>query len=251
MFVPYPLGLDSFVEVRVTDENNGEIRLANSVFERLVYDLTGQNPVGAEETDVVAVFQPNLDSALEQVGARDGPLPILFEETQVDTQIGPLVGARILLLHRVGVDHLLTGGVAVRLVLRVLGDVLGDGVGAGEVEVRPPPAVENDGDRAARVLVEADLELAQVLAGVVAGDSAQGGLDSGSAVVVEQGADGARGLRVALGEVVEAVEDPADRAGGEGALGDGRGVGHHWYPPLSSMRRIIRPMNPSTKWLRW
>ena len=69
MFVPYPLGFDSFVEVRVTDENNGEIRLANSVFERLVYDLTGQNPVGSEETDVVAVFQPNLDSALEQVGA--------------------------------------------------------------------------------------------------------------------------------------------------------------------------------------
>jgi len=69
--------------------------------------------------------------------------------------------------------------------------------------------------------------------------------------VVEQVADGARGFRVALGEVVEAVEDPADRAGGEGVLVGGRGVGHHWYPPLSSMRRIIRPMNPSTKRLRW
>ena len=169
-------------------------------------------------------------------------MSILGHKADVDTQ-DVILGT--------SVNYLLARFVAPCLPLRVLGDVLGDEVGAGEVEVRPPPAVENDGDRAARVLVEAGLELAQVLAGVVAGDSAQGGLDSGPAVVVQQVADGARGLRVALGEVVKAVEDPADRAGGQGALGGGWGVGHHWYPPLSSMRRIIRPMNPSTKRLRW
>ena len=136
--------------------------------------------------------------------------------------------------------------------LRVLGDVLGNGVGAGEVEVRPPPAVENDGDRAARVLVEAGLELAQVLAWLLfAGDGPQDGLDGRLAVAVEKIADRASHLRVSLGEVVEAVEDPADRAGGQGALGGGWGFGHHWYPPLPLMRRIIRVMKPSTKRLRW
>ena len=63
--VLHPLGFDSLVEVLVTDENNGEIRLANPVFERLVSDLTGQNPVGAEDLDLVTVFQPDLDGALE------------------------------------------------------------------------------------------------------------------------------------------------------------------------------------------
>ena len=113
---------------------------------------------------------------------------------------------------------MLVGIVAPCLPLRVLSDVLSDGVGAREIELGPPPAIEDDGERAARVLVEACLELAQVLALVVAGDCRQDCVDGCLAVVVEKIADRASHLRVSLRQILEAVEDSADCACGKGTL---------------------------------
>ena len=113
---------------------------------------------------------------------------------------------------------MLVGVVAPCLLLRVLGDVLSDGVGAREIELGPPPAIEDDGERAARILVEACLELAQVLALVVAGDCRQDCVDGCLAVVVEKIADRASHLRVSLRQILKAVEDSADCACGKGTL---------------------------------
>ena len=127
-------------------------------------------------------------------------------------------GARILFLDRVCVDRLLVGAEAARLLLRVLGDVLSDGVGAREVELGSPPAIEDDGERAARVPVEACLELAQVLVLVAASDCRQDCVDGRLAVVVEKIADRASHLRVSLRQIRKAVEDSTDCACGERTL---------------------------------
>ena len=104
------------------------------------------------------------------------------------------------------------------LLLRVLGDVLSDGVRSGEVEFGSPSAVKDDGESAARVLVEAVLELAQVLARVVTGDCRQDCVDGRLTIIVEKIADRASHLRVSLRQVVEAVKDTVHRVGGEGPL---------------------------------
>ena len=98
----------------------------------LISDLAYGNTVSTEKHGSVAVAQPCLDGALEQIGACDRQLPIPGIEADVDVQVVWLfvssAGARILLLDRVGVDRLLVGAEAARLLLRVLGDVLSDGV---------------------------------------------------------------------------------------------------------------------------
>lgn len=96
---------------------------------------------------------------------------------------------------------------APRLPLRVLGDVVGDGVRSGEVEFGSPPAIEDDGEGAARVPVEACLELAQVLAFVAARDCREDGVNGRLAVVVEKIADRSGRLRVSLRQILKAVED--------------------------------------------
>ena len=102
---------------------------------------------------------------------------------------------------------MLVGAEAARLPLRVLGDVVGDGVRSGEVEFGSPPAVEDDGESAVGNLVEAVLELAQVLARVVTGDCRQDGVNGRLAVVVEKIADRSGRLRVSLRQILKAVED--------------------------------------------
>ena len=188
----------------------------------LIYDLAYGNTVSAEKHGSVVVAQSGLDGALKQVGACARWLPILGNEADVDAQIVRLFGSsggmRILLLDRVGGNRLLVGAEAARLLLRVLGDVLSDGVEAREIELGPPPAVENDGDRAARFPVEACLELAQVLALVAARDCRQDCVDGRLAVVVEKIADRASHLRVSLRQILKAIEDSADCACGKGTL---------------------------------
>ena len=220
----------------------------------LISDLAYGNTVSTEKHGSVAVAQPCLDGALEQIGACDRQLPIPGIEADVDAQVvwlfGSNGGARILLLDRVGVDRLLVGAEAARLLLRVLGDVLSDGVRSGEVEFGSPPAVKDDGESAVGNLVEAVLELAQVLARVVTGDCRQDCVDGCLAVVVEKIADRASHLRVSLRQVVEAVKDTAHRVGGEGALRPGRGIRHQRYPPFPSTRATIASTKPLTKRLR-
>ena len=104
------------------------------------------------------------------------------------------------------------------LLLRVLDDVLSDGVRSGEVEFGSPPAVKDDGESAARVLVEACLELAQVLARVVTGDCRQDCVDGRLTIIVEKIADRASHLCVSLRQILKAVEDSADCTCGKGPL---------------------------------
>ena len=188
----------------------------------LISDLAYGNTVSTEKHGSVAVAQPCLDGALEQIGACDRQLPIPGNEADVDAQIvwlfGSSGGTRFLLLDRVGGNRLLVGAEAARLPLRVLGDVVGDGVRSGEVEFGSPPAVEDDGEGAARVLVEACLELAQVLARVVTGDCRQDCVDGRLTIIVEKIADYASHLCVSLRQVLKAVEDSADCACGKGTL---------------------------------
>ena len=188
----------------------------------LIYDLAYGNTVSTEKHGSVAVAQPCLDGALEQIGACDRQLPIPGNEADVDAQIvwlfGSSGGTRFLLLDRVGGNRLLVGAEAARLLLRVLGDVLSDGVGAREIELVPPPAIEDDGKRAASFPVEACLELAQVPALVAAGDCRQDCVDGCLAVVVEKIADRASHLCVSLRQILKAVEDSTDCACGEGTL---------------------------------
>ena len=113
---------------------------------------------------------------------------------------------------------MLVGVVAPCLLLRVLGDVLSDGVGAREIELGPPPAIEDDGECTARLSVEACLELAQVLALVAAGDCRQDCVDGCLAVVVEKIADRASHLRVSLRQILKAVENSTDCACRKGML---------------------------------
>ena len=177
----------------------------------LISDLAYGNTVSTEKHGSVAVAQPCLDGALEQIGACDRQLPIPGNEADVDAQIvwlfGSSGGTRFLLLDRVGGNRLLVGAEAARLPLRVLGDVVGDGVRSGEVEFGSPPAVEDDGESAVGNLVEAVLELAQVLARVVTGDCRQDGVNGRLAVVVEKIADRSGRLRVSLRQILKAVED--------------------------------------------
>ena len=175
----------------------------------LIYDLAYGNTVSTEKHGSVAVAQPCLDGALEQIGACDRQLPIPGNEADVDAQD---------VIRGSSVDELLEGRMAPCLLLRVLGDVLSDGVRSGEVEFGSPPAIEDDGERAARVPVEACLELAQVLAFVAARDCLEDGLDGRLAVVVEKIADRASHLCVSLRQVLKAVEDSADCACGKGTL---------------------------------
>ena len=207
----------------------------------LISDLAYGNTVSTEKHGSVAVAQPCLDGALEQIGACDRQLPILGNEADVDAQD---------VIRGSSVDELLAGRMAPCLLLRVLGDVVGDGVRSGEVEFGSPPAVEDDGKSAVGNLVEAVLELAQVLARVVTGDCLVGGVDRRDAVLVEKIADRASRLCVPLRQVVEAVKDAAHRAGGEGALRPGRGIRHQRYPPFPSTRATIASTKPSTKRLR-
>ena len=164
----------------------------------LISDLAYGNTVSTEKHGSVAVAQPCLDGALEQIGACDRQLPILGNEADVDAQD---------VIRGSSVDELLAGRMAPRLPLRVLGDVVGDGVRSGEVEFGSPPAVEDDSKSAVGNLVEAVLELAQVLARVVTGDCRQDCVDGCLAVVVEKIADCSGRLRVSLRQVLKAVED--------------------------------------------
>ena len=127
-------------------------------------------------------------------------------------------GARILFFDRVCVDRLLVGAEAPCLLLRVLSDVLSDGIGAREIELVPPPAVENDGECSARFAVEAGLEFAQVFALVAAGDCREDGVNGRLAVVIEKITDRASRLGVSLRQLLKAVDYSAYRVGREGPL---------------------------------
>ena len=217
-----PFRLVFLGEVPVTNEDDHQVRFGNTLVKILISDLAYGNTVSAEKHGSVAVAQSGLDGALKQVSTCARRLPILGNEADVDAQVvwsfGSSGGARILLLDRVGIDRLLIGVVAPCLLLRVLGDVLSDGVGAREIELGPPPAIEDDGERAARVPVEAGLELAQVLVLVAASDCRQDCVDGCLAVVVEKIADRTSHLRVSLRQILKAIEDSADCACGKGTL---------------------------------
>ena len=185
-------------EILVAEEHHRDICVANHLVARGIDGYTDRNLGGAEKGNAIPVFQPGLDSVLNQVSARSRQPLVLFEEAQVDAQN---------VIRGSSVDELLAGRMAPRLPLRVLGDVVGDGVRSGEVEFGSPPAVEDDGESTVGNLVEAVLELAQVLARVVTGDCRQDCVDGCLAVVVEKIADRSGRLRVSLRQILKAVED--------------------------------------------